>query len=41
MLDGVGVEQANGPVDGHKRKSQDGVVDQGEPKCHFFWVGSK
>ena len=40
MLDGVGVEKADGPVDGHKGKSQDGVVDQGESRCHFFGLVS-
>ena len=34
-LDRVGVEEADGPVDGHKCQCQYRVVDKGEPKQHF------
>ena len=34
-LDRVGVEEADGPVDGHECQCQYRVVDKGEPKQHF------
>ena len=32
ILEGVGVEKPDNPVDGHKCESQNWVVDQGEPR---------
>ena len=36
ILEGVGVEKPDDPVDGHKCESQNWVVDQGEPRWDPF-----
>ena len=35
-LDGIGMGKTDGPVDDHKRQTQNGVVHQGEPGYFSF-----